>query len=198
MSGDVHVRFSERLEGKFLRATRLVLLCAKDTEKPLLMLKQLLECLDLSLNKTKTAVVNAREESFGFLGFEIRIRRSLHSGKSYPYVQPGKRALKAIKAKLTQLTGRELTPIPLPTVVHRLNQSLRGWTGYFDYRNSTKVFGEVRWHAEERLRTHLRKRHKVRIRNYGYTRFPNKVLYERHGLFKLPTPVPWKRAHALV
>jgi group II intron reverse transcriptase/maturase len=179
-------------------ADDMVLLCAKDTEKPLSMLKQLLERLDLSLNETKTEIVNAREESFGFLGFEIRIHRSLRSGKSYPHVQPGKRAVKAIKAKLTQLTGRKLTPIPLPEVVRRLNQSLRGWSGYFDYRNSTKVLGDVRWHAEERLRTHLRKRHKVRIRNYGYTRFPSKVLYERHGLFKLPTSAPWKRAHALV
>ena len=179
-------------------ADDMVLLCAQDTERPLSMLKQLLEHLDLQLNETKTTIVNAREESFDFLGFEIRIHRSFQSGKSYPHVQPGKRAVKAIKAKLTQLTGRKLTPIPLPTVMQRLNQSLRGWAGYFDYRNSTKVMGRVRWHAEERLRTHMRKRHKVRIRNSGYYRFPNNVLYERLGLFKLPTSAPWKRAHALV
>lgn len=191
------------LEGKYASrlvryADDMVLLCAKDTERPLSKLKQLLEHLDLQLNETKTTIVNAREESFHFLGFEIRIHRSPQSGRSYPHVQPGKRAVKAIKAKLTQLTGRELTPIPLPIVVQRLNQSLRGWSGYFDYRNSTKVMGGVRWHAEERLRTHLRKRHKVKIRNYGYFRFPHNVLYERHGLFKLPTSAPWKRAHALV
>jgi len=29
------------------------------------------------------------------------------------------------------------------------------------------------WHAEERLRTHLRKRHKVRVRYFEYTIFPN-------------------------
>jgi len=56
-------------------------------------------------------------------------------------------------------------------IVQRLNQTLRGWSGYFYYANSTKVFGDVRWHAEERLRTHLRKRHKVRIRYFGYARF---------------------------
>ncbi len=112
-------------------------------------------------------------------------------------MQPGKRAVKRIKARLTELTGRNLTPIPLPAVVQRLNQSLRGWLGYFYHRNSTKVFSDVRWHAEERLRTHLRNRYKVRIRYFGYTRFPHNVLYERHGLFKLPTTAPWKRAHAL-
>ena len=95
------------------------------------------------------------------------------------------------------LTGKNLTPIPLPAIVQRLNQTLRGWSGYFHYRNSTKVFGDVRWHAEERLRTHLRKRYKVRIRYFGYSRFPNNVLYQRCGLFKLPTSAYWMRAHAL-
>ena len=188
----------EKYSARLVRyADDMVLLCAKGTERPLSTLKYLLERLGLKLNETKTQTVNAWTQGFDFLGYEIRMRRSPHSGKYYPHVQPGRRAVKRIKAKLTELTGRKLTPIPLPTVVQRLNQSLRGWSGYFDYRNSTKVFGDVRWHAEERLRTHLRKRHKVKIRYFGYTRFPNSVLYERHGLFKLPTTAPWKRAHAL-
>ena len=178
-------------------ADDIVLLCKKDTERPLALLNYLLGRLGLILNETKTKTVNAWAESFDFLGFEIRMRRSPRSGKRYPHVQPGKRAVKRIKAKLSALSGRNLTPIPLPAIVQRLNQALRGWSGYFDYRNSTKVFGDVRWHAEERLRTHLRKRHKVRIRYFGYSRFPNNVLYQRCGLFKLPTSAPWKRAHAL-
>lgn len=178
-------------------ADDMVLLCRKDTEKPLALLKHLLERLGLLLNETKTKTVNAWVESFDFLGFEIRMNRSLRSGKSYPHVQPGKRAVKRIKAKLTVLTGRTLTSIPLPAIVQSLNQTLRGWSGYFDYRNSTKVFGDVRWHAEERLRTHLRKRHKVRARYFGYYWFPNKILYGRCGLFRLPTSAAWKRAHAL-
>lgn len=81
----------------------------------------------MKLNETKTHVVDAWQESFDFLGFEIRMRRSPRSGKSYPHVQSGKRAVKRIKAKLSALTGRNLTPIPLPDIVQRLNQSLRGW-----------------------------------------------------------------------
>ena len=100
----------------------------------------------------------------------------ISGGKIYPHAQPGKRAVKRIKAKLTESTGRNLTPIPLPTIVQRVNQSLRGWSGYFYYRNNTKVFGDVRWHAEDRLRTHLRKRHKVKARRIGQGRFPNRVL----------------------
>lgn len=178
-------------------ADDMVLLCARDTQRPLSMLKYLLGRLGLSLNESKTKTVNAWDQSFDFLGFEFRMRRSPRSGKSYPHVQPSKKSVKRIKAKLTELTGRHLTPIPFASIVQRLNESLRGWSGYFDYRNSTSVFGEVRWHAEERLRTHLRKRFKVRTRTLGFTRFPNKVIYERCGLFKLPSSAPWKRAHVL-
>jgi group II intron reverse transcriptase/maturase len=178
-------------------ADDMVLLCRRDTEKPLSVLKYLLERLGLLLNEAKTKTVNAWDESFDFLGFEIRMNRSHRSGKSYSHVQPGKRAVKRIKAKLTAQTGRTLTSIPLPAIVRSLNQTLRGWSGYFDYGNNTKVFGHVRWHAEERLRSHLRKRHKVRARYFGYYWFPNHILYDRCGLFKLPSSAAWMRAHAL-
>lgn len=177
-------------------ADDMVLLCAKGTAKPLSMLKHILDRLELTLNETKTKVINAWEESFGFLGFEVRMNRG-RSGKAYPHIQPGKSAVKRINAKVTALTQRNLTPIPLSIIVRRLNQSLHGWSCYFDYANSTKMFGDVRRHAEERLRTHLRKRHKVKARRIGHGRFPNRVLYERCGLYKLPTTAPWKRAHAL-
>jgi len=76
------------------------------------------------------------------------------SGKAYPHIQPSKRSVKRINVRLTELTTRNLTPIPLPIIVKRLNQSLRGCSCYFDYANNTKVFGDVKRHAEARLRTH--------------------------------------------
>jgi len=177
-------------------ADDMVLLCAKGTAKPLAMLRYILDRLELRLNETKTKVINAWDESFDFLGFEVRMSRG-RSGNAYPHIQPSKRSVKRINARLTELTRRNLTPIPLPTIVRRVNQSLRGWSCYFDYANSTQVFGDVRRHAEERLRTHLRKRHKVKARRIGQGRYPNRVLYERCGLYKLPTTAAWKRAHAL-
>ncbi len=47
--------------------------------------------------------------------------------------------------------------------------------------------GHIWNHVEERLITYLRKRHKVRDRKAGYARFKNRVLYERYGLYKVPT-----------
>jgi len=178
-------------------ADDMVVLSAGDTGKPLSMLKHVLERLGLTLNESKTNIVNAWDTSFDFLGFEIWMQRSMISGKAYPHVQPGKKAVARIKAQTTDLTRRVLTPMPLPMLMERLNQTLRGWTGYFHYRNSTQVLKMVKWHAEERLRTHMRKRHKIKFRAGGYERFPSRVLYERYGLFKVPTTTPWKNAYAL-
>jgi len=59
------------------------------------------------------------------------------------------------------------------------------------------VFARLKWSVEEQMRTHLRKRHGIRHRRTGYTRFPTAHLYQDIGLFKLPTTAPWCSAHAL-
>jgi len=51
-----------------------------------------------------------------------------------------------------------------------MNARLRGWTGYFHYRNSNGVLEKVKGHAEERFRKHLMKRHKVKDRRIGLGR----------------------------
>ena len=48
--------------------------------------------------------------------------------------------------------------------------------------NSSKVMSKARQHAEDRLRVHLMKRHKVRDRKRLYVDFPRRDLYERYGL----------------
>jgi len=45
-----------------------------------------------------------------------------------------------------------------------MNATLRGWVNYFHFRNSSSALEQVKTHAEERLRTHLMKRHKVKDR----------------------------------
>ena len=102
-----------------------------------------------------------------------------------------------VKERITQLTARERTPIPWEDIVGSMNATLRGWSNYFHYRNSSKVLDKVRVHAEDRLRTHLMKRHKVKDRGTGINRFPRQQLYTKYGLYKVPTTAGWKTAHAL-
>ncbi|MHB1292412.1 MAG: group II intron maturase-specific domain-containing protein [Sulfuricella sp.] len=188
-----------KLKARIVRyADDFVVLCAGKVDAPLATVRQVLDRLDLTLNETKTRIVDARQESFNFLGFAIRVSKGLKSGKSYPHVCPAPKSLVKIRDRITQLTARERTPILLEDIVGSMNATLRGWANYFHYRNSNGVLEKVKVHAEERLRTHLMKRHKVKDRGIGLGRFPSQQLYTKYGLYKVPTTAGWKTAHALV
>jgi RNA-directed DNA polymerase len=95
------------------------------------------------------------------------------------------------------MTHRRRTPVPMPQLIGELNRTLRGWSNYFHHRHCTQALFKVKMHVEERVRTQLRRRHKLISRAQAYRRFPGQGLYGRYGLFKLPTTAPWRTAHAL-
>ncbi len=175
-----------------------VVMCRAGVERPMEVVHHVLERLDLELNEGKTHIVDATETGFDFLGFTIQMSRGARSGKPYPNVRPADKSLKRIKARLTELTDRKLTCIPLSDVVGNVNRSLRGWANYFHFRNSSKMMSKARQHAEDRLRVHLMKRHKVRDRKAALCRFPRRDLYERYGLYKVSGKAGWSSAHASV
>jgi len=192
-------RLKNKLGAHIVRyADDFVVLCKESVEESLKLVRHVLERLELSLNEAKTRTVDANRESFDFLGFTLQMSRGAKSGKPYPNVGPSDKASKTIKTRLTDLSRRELTVIPLEDVVKNMNRSLCGWVNYFHYRNSSRVIGKVRYHAESRLRTHLMKRHKVRDRKAGIRRFPRRDLYERYGLYKPPMVAGWRKVHAWV
>ena len=90
----------------------------------------------------------------------------------------------------------ERTPIPLEDIVGSMNATFRGWANCFHYRNSSKVLDKVRCHAENRLRAHLMRRHKIKDRGTGISRFPSQQLYTKYGLYKVPATAGWKTAYA--
>jgi group II intron reverse transcriptase/maturase len=189
----------QRLGARIVRyADDIVLLCKRGKScRVMTIFRQILERLKLTLNETKTKIVNAHKEKFDFLGFSIRMAESWKTGNLYPHVQPSKKSMQKIKDRVTELTGRRRTIMPLEWIVKEVNATIRGWVGYFHYRNCSKALGQIRSHVEERLITHLRKRHKIRTRNAGYVRFPDRLLYKRYNLYKVPTTAGWKKAYAL-
>jgi RNA-directed DNA polymerase len=190
-----HLR--DKLKAHIVRyADDFVVMCKEGVEEPLNVVRHLVERLGLSLSEAKTHIVDANAASFNFLGFTLQMSRGAKTGKPYPNVRPADKSLKKIKARLTELTGRHLTAIPLSDIVANVNRSLSGWANYFHYRNSSVAMGKVRQHAEERLRTHLMKRHKIRNRKTALCRFPRRDLYERYGLYKPPMVAGWRSAHA--
>ena len=187
-----------KLQAHLVRyADDFVVVCRRDVQEPLKVVRRVLERLGLSLNESKTQIVDATQASVDFLGFAIRMSRGRRTGKPYPHVRPSDKSLMTIKTKLTALTGRALTPIGLKKIVENVNRSLKGWVNYFHYRNSSQVMEKVKTHAEQRMRLHLMKRHKVKDRGIGEGRFPSVDLYRRYGLYNVPTAAGWRSAHAL-
>ena len=188
----------QRLGARIVRyADDIVILCRRgQSDRAMKVLRQVLERLELTLNEAKTKIVNAYEGKFDFLGFTIWMGRSRKTGNYYPHVQPSKKAEQKVKDRITELTTRNRTIMPLEWVVNEVNAMVRGWVGHFHYRNCSQTLARIRNHLEQRLITHLRKRHKVRDRKSGYVRFPNRSLYEKYGLYKVPTSAGWMRAHA--
>ena len=74
--------------------------------------------------------------------------------------------------------------LPDEKVVH-LNRILRGWCGYFNQGPVARVYGLIRQYLERRVRRWLMRREQRS--GTGYKRYPDAYLYERLGLFQLPT-----------
>ncbi len=188
----------QRLGARIVRyADDIVILCRRTkTDKAMAMLRHVLQRLGLTLNEVKTKTVNAFKGRFDFLGFTIWMVKSMRTGRYYSHVRPSKKSLKVIKDRVTDLTTRYRTAKPLSLVVNEVNATLRGWVGYFHYRNCSKSLAHLQGHVEERLRTHLRRRHKIKKRGEGYVLYKNQTLYAKYGLFKVPTSSGWARVHA--
>ncbi len=189
----------QRLGARIVRyADDIVILCRrKKSDKAMTVLQQILDRLGLVLNEAKTKIVNSHQESFSFLGFSIRMGQSRKSGNIYTHVEPSKKSRQIIKDRVTMLTKRTRTVKPLESIVHEVNATVRGWIGYFHYRNCSSALKDLRYHVEERLRNHLRKLHKIKNRGAGYSRFSSRALYGIYGLYKVPTTAGWTKAHAL-
>lgn len=62
-----------KLQAHLVRyADDFVVMCRKDVEEPLKVVRRVLERLDLSLNEAKTHIVDATQASFNFLGLRFR------------------------------------------------------------------------------------------------------------------------------
>lgn len=190
-------KLAEKYKARLVRyADDMVILCARETARPYAVLQSILTKLDLKLNEDKTHIRNAREERFEFLGFSIGVVRAKQSGKYFPLVEPSDKSIQSIKQKVRFYTRRGMNPVPIDGIVGKLNQTARGWSNYFHYGHGHRKMKQVKYFMEERLRGHLRYRHKVNNRGASYYRFPRCYIYDHLGLYKVPTTPAWKGVHA--
>jgi len=156
-------------------------------------LKRWLTVHGLTLNETKTRLLDVRQEGFKFLGFGVSWRQG-KSGRNYPHMEPHPKSQMKLRDKLRDKLSHWTLWRAAEEVVPELNRLLKGWSGYFYYANSTRVFDRMNKYVTQRLQRWLWRKH-----GRAGTRWtPNfwEVLSERYGLYRLPTKAAWKRATA--
>ncbi len=190
-------QLSSRYKARLIRyADDMVILCKGGSEMPYAILKKLLGKLGLTLNESKTCIVNSRKQAFQFLGFSIQLTKNVRTGKYYPHIEPSKTAMQSIKAKIKAITHRRMGLVPMEILVSKLNQVVRGWTQYFYYGHGHRKMKKIRYYMEEQVRSQLRYRHKLRNHGSVYTRFPWQYLYEYLKIYNVPVGAVWKPVHA--
>jgi group II intron reverse transcriptase/maturase len=186
-------KVEERFQARLIRyADDFVVLCQGNTERVLKGIKTVLRGLELNLNEDKTRVIDAKRQSFQFLGFTLEVKRSLKTGKKFPLITPSKEAMAEIKAGIKALTCRKTLRLPKEVVIKKLNEVVRGWTGYFYYGNCSRDLTKLKEFLDGRVRIYLRRKHAKK--NRGYKAYPYKYLYDNLGLYKIPTTAPWTQA----
>ena len=115
--------------------------------------------LGLRLAPEKTRVVHI-DEGFDFLGMNIRRQRKRGTAKHYVYTRPSRKAVQAIKDRVSSKTYRSTLNQSLDQVINSLNRTLVGWANYFRHGVSKDVFSAVDHHAWGRLMRWIRVKYK--------------------------------------
>ena len=183
-------RVEERLGARLVRyADDCVILCRGNTDRILNGVRRVFDNLHLKLNEEKTRVVDARRESFNFLGFTIGMKRGRKTGKMYSHIEPSKKALKHVRSAIKQLTTERYSATPTEVVIRRVNEVARGWVGYFRFGNCTKAMSYLRYYLGYRMRIYIRRKH--HYHSLGYKSYPDRYCYDSLGLYEVPTKAPW-------
>jgi len=180
------------LAAKLVRyADDFVILMRGGVERSREKVKQILEGLDLRLNDEKTQALDARQNSFEFLGFSISRKTSFKTAKGITLVVPSQKSERRFREEVRTLTARWTYSRPQHEVVERVNRYVRGWVTYFHVYNCTRGFCRQRFFLEQRMRKYLQGRRQTK--GFGYRRWPTARLYREVGLYMMPVYVPYRR-----
>jgi RNA-directed DNA polymerase len=114
--------------------------------------------LGLRLAEEKTRVVHI-DEGFDFLSFTIRRMRKRGTVKHYVYTVPSKKAIQAVKDKISAKTYRSTRNMDPGMLIQGINRTLAGWANYFRHGVSKAVFSAIDSHAWGRIMRWLRQKH---------------------------------------
>ena len=144
--------------------------------------RRIMTRLGLTVNEVKTAVRNARQERFDFLGYSFGPHHYRKDGHWYLGASPSRKSVQRLKGRVGEIMVSSNVD-PWGEVQARLNRLLRGWAAYFAYGTRLMAYRAVDHHVYEAVRGFLARRHKVPTR--GSRQFPSEVVFGRLGVLQL-------------
>ncbi len=146
-------------------------------------LKSILDRMGLKLNEEKTTRLNAKEETFNFLGHTVRYSRDLWvAGKKYWEIMPSKKSEKKIREKINDYLSTH-GHSRSSDVVKELNEKIRGWLNYFEIKevSYTKMSKRrLRFYLSSRLHRYYGRKSQRKSRLYKQNAF--EILVQKYGL----------------
>jgi len=117
----------------------------------------------LALSKEKT-VITYIKKGFTFLGQSFRKHgRVLH-------ITPSKEGVLALVRKLGRLIRKHVNA-PMPVLIKKLNETLRGWGNYHRHVVASEAFGRIDTYVFRQLWRMLRRRHQNKSKGWLIKRY---------------------------
>lgn len=116
--------------------------------------------LGLTINKEKTKIIDLKQgNELNFLGYVFRFHKDL-KGRGHKYLHMGasKKAINKEKEALRELTDKKYCYLPIPELIGKMNEQIRGWKEYFSKGYPRMAYREINRYARECMINHLQKR----------------------------------------
>jgi len=172
-----------------------VLMGKKIPEELIMKLKSLLQRMGLTLNERKTRQIDAKKESFNFLGYTTRFDKDT-KGRNTKYwnIFPSKKSELKIREKVKEYLQTH-GHYKAQDIAQGLNSLLRGWLNYYSipgvsYPAMSKR--RLRFYLYDRLYRYYNRKSQRKSRLYRQDAF--EVLVTRYGLID-PSKYVYCQAH---
>ena len=149
--------------------------------------------LKLPVNAQKTRCLRCPEEPLEFLGYRIGWNYRPTDGSRYIGTRPSRASVQSICRRISEQTARRYQGWRAEEVVGRLNRMMSGWANYFTIGQVSPAYEAVDAHSTRRLRQWLRRKRKVKKRNY-VPFFNTRLYHSLRRLSSMPRYLPCAKA----
>ena len=175
--------FSKRGIKMIRYADDFILMSKHINQEIIITIHNYLDRMGLIINTDKSKLVNAKEQSFDFLGFTFRYDRSIIlKGGKFWNIKPKAKSQKKIRQKIN-LKLKSIGHYPADKVVLELNPIIRGWINYYKIEkvSYTQVaFKDLEGYMRNRLFRYYNRKSQRKSRLYGQQAFDK--LVNEYGL----------------